>query len=334
MIRDIAAGSLLLSAEDAAAFIEALYPPPGRPGLVDEAGLLAMLTRQNTGVPLDRDFSIGLGFWLIDPLGLGVPLASHGGDLPPFNTLLLTLPEQRAGIFVASNDFGKDGNGAMALGIELAKDLARWLQIETTNPTPAAERPWRPEEAALWEGTYSTMMGTMEVKKKRGGAVLSLGGKTLHLVPREDESFGLQIRFMGIPLPIAALDSLKIELFTHGGEPWLALWQNGLFGGSYRRIPQAVYPPSFADYQGSYDSEDPFVRKTLGPVTITERNGRYYLGVTFFNRPMSFPLRSVGEGKAVTDGQGRGLGERLLFKEKAQTLTLTWSGMELIKNSD
>ena len=55
-------------------------------------------------MPLDVDFRIGLGFWLVDPLGLpGVSLASHGGDIPPFHGLLVTLPRQKLGVVLLTN---------------------------------------------------------------------------------------------------------------------------------------------------------------------------------------------------------------------------------------
>ena len=100
-IRDVPAGNLLVSAADMGSFVNALYDGV----IISEDTLSEMVTVQNAGNPIDRDFRIGLGFWLIDPMNSGELIAAHGGDLPPaFHSVLITLPEKNMAVFTSIND--------------------------------------------------------------------------------------------------------------------------------------------------------------------------------------------------------------------------------------
>ena len=326
-IRDIPAGAFLLSAEDGAAFIKALYPENGV-GLISETAMAEMLTRQNRDAAADGRFEIGLGFWLIDPFGIDTPLASHGGELPPFNSILITIPEHRAGIMVSSNDFGKDGSGAVSLGVELAEVLIDFLGESIPGVPLPPEREWKAGEPEEWAGLYPSAAGPIVIESRGDDMFIRMSGKTMHAVPREENALSLELRILGIPLPIKALESIRLDLYKADGETWLGLWMGGLFGGSVRRIPLPVYDDEFSQYAGTYTLSHKSAPGPVDKLAIIEKKGIFFMEFKFLGMDMIFPLRSEGKNHAVTAGQGRGLGEHLHFRETARGLSLEWSGLD------
>ncbi|PTY35791.1 hypothetical protein BGP77_00210 [Saccharospirillum sp. MSK14-1] len=120
LVKDVPAGSFLMSANDMAKFAQALVRTQHGYPLNDWLStdtLDAMLEQQFPGLPMNGDFKIGLGFWLNDHHGRNQ--VGHGGTVPPFYSELKILPESGTAVFVAAND--NLGNNAVL--DELAADI-------------------------------------------------------------------------------------------------------------------------------------------------------------------------------------------------------------------
>ncbi len=328
LIRDVPAGSVLLSARDGAAFIKALFPLSGEAGIVDPTGQKLLFNPQNSSVLRDGIFSIGLGFWLDKPLNLKVPIAHHGGDLPPFHSFLMTLPEQHSGILVSTND---DSGDMKSLVTELLHILTQWLELNPQKPIPSPKRGWSHGEQEQWVGTYpSQSLNTMKIEKRKKSLVLLLNGTPLHMIPREDNSFTLEYRVIGLPLPINSLKEIRIEMSSLRGEKWLAVWIGDWFHlGNHRRIEDVSYPADFNKYSGKFEPVDHKDKKVIESLFIYDKEDRFFMG----EKDAGLPLRYTEDNRAIVDGEGRGLGEELLFTNTPEGMTLHYSGVKLIRVS-
>ncbi len=103
-IRDIPAGSILLSAENMSLFMKELLDcSQGKSQkILKTETLRSMFVQQNNQIPLDDTFKIGLTFW-IDSIN-GKKTVGHGGTIPPFYSEMKLMPENGLGIFLNSND--------------------------------------------------------------------------------------------------------------------------------------------------------------------------------------------------------------------------------------
>jgi len=324
LIRDIPAGNLAVSAADMGAFVRALYG--GDPVLLSPDTLAEMQSVQNPGNIYDRAFEIGLGWWLIEPLNSGEKMASHGGDLPPFHSVLITLPERDLAVFVASND---ESGSPMEAALEIVEELMVWSGLP--RPVPAEKGGFVPvpeEDKALYAGIYNTLAGPVEVTPRGKGLSLEISGKNLRFAPRENGRYGVQYRLLGVvPLPVAQLEMMEFDMYRAGGEVWMGLWIGGIYLGTFSRLGPVTYSEEFSVYGGGYETEEG--GGEIDNIRIFERDGRYYLGVSLLGMPVELALRPDGPARALTDGTGRGMGDVLEFRDSAGGIVLEWSGMTL-----
>ena len=118
-IKDLPAGSVLLSAEHMSLFMKELIDcSRGKSEKILKTETLeSMFVRQNENVPLDDTFEIGLTFWLSSFKGKNT--VGHGGTIPPFYSEMKLVPEEGIGIFLNSNDNGGDNGFLHALEGEI-----------------------------------------------------------------------------------------------------------------------------------------------------------------------------------------------------------------------
>ncbi|ADK81660.1 serine hydrolase domain-containing protein [Sediminispirochaeta smaragdinae] len=119
-IKDIPAGSILLSAVDMDTFLrELLNCSAGKSNrILQPETLLSMFSLQNMNTPLDGSFKIGLTFWIESQNGCDV--FEHGGTIPPFYSEMEIIPEKGIGIFLASNDNAGDNDQLTSLTMDIA----------------------------------------------------------------------------------------------------------------------------------------------------------------------------------------------------------------------
>jgi CubicO group peptidase (beta-lactamase class C family) len=214
-IRDMAAGSLLVSSRDMMKFIDALFS--GK--IILEETWQNMIRSHNQGNPIDRSFSIGLSYWLNNPLNTADRIAAHGGDLPPFQALLVIMPDRESAVFTAANDMPKGEPLAINTGIQLLKDLLEYeerVPLENLQISPPMNLGFS-GELSSFAGIYNTVVGPLEIGVKKGDPFIKMMGKKLHLIKDETGWWKLQVRILGIPIKIDALEALSLDMFTVEG---------------------------------------------------------------------------------------------------------------------
>ena len=340
-LRDIPAGGLALSSSDISAFFQtifAVHRGESRPLLGTKAHR-EMMTRQNEGVALDRDFSIGLGWWLINPLGFPVQMAGHGGDLPPYHSILIIIPDEEIGVFISINAGGGAASLPLEMGLELTRAVYAW---KTGNPVPAPPvspiREMASEEREAMEGFYSSPLGLMELVSEGEELKLVTAKGTLYLVPREGGEFAAEIRLLGkFALPIRELEPLRFRFFPEGRDRYAAFYMAGVCGGIGMRIdPASVSLPREADrFIGEYQliGEEGLSRyvKDLR-LERDKKTGLLVFNLLFFGNSLSYALGDGGDGRLITLGKGRGCGEILELRTDPEGReSLLWSGLRLEK---
>lgn len=309
-IRDMAAGSLLISSRDMMRFIDALFS--GK--IVSEETWRDMVRPHNTGNPVDRNFSIGLSYWLINPLGTNDLIAAHGGDLPPYQSLLVILPDRKSAVFTAANDLTTGNPLAVAAGVELMEKLLTYeegMPLESMRTEPVQNLGFS-GELKQFAGIYNTLVGPMEIKEKSSGLRLQFSGVKLHLQRDDAGWWKLQFRILGIPLKIAPLEALSVDLFTVDGETWIGLWSGGIYGGAYQKIEAPGKPADFARRVGTWKALEP--ERGLEEVKIIEKKDYYLLSMDFIGNPIKVILKPVSPDLAIVAGEGRFMGEELVFR--------------------
>ena len=104
-IRDMPAGSLNTTAVDMGKFMQSMLASYNSDeGLLSQDTVKEIFAPSNVGVPADLDFQIGLTWWIVDFQKLPDEfIVGHGGDLPPYHSLLIMLPERNISICVMVN---------------------------------------------------------------------------------------------------------------------------------------------------------------------------------------------------------------------------------------
>ncbi|MFT3858391.1 MAG: serine hydrolase domain-containing protein [Aquabacterium sp.] len=267
-LRDVPAGGLTSSVHDLSNFMRMVFAEGRFEGrqILPAEGAKSMLTAQNTQVPLDAGFRVGLG-WMLGSLSLDAPrgvgpVAHHAGATRLFHSQMYVLPEQKIGVVVMANE-----RGAHELVDRIAlRALNVQLQVQSGHrhaPAPAA--PWasaqqaqalgRQEAAAKrWAGWYSTIVGPVRISQTADGSTTAQAfGKTFQLRMREGGARSPVWSLMG--LLNVELDELSALTLTrqdiNGVEAVVArLGGQEMLVGS--RMPDSPVPQAWQQRVGSY----------------------------------------------------------------------------------
>jgi CubicO group peptidase (beta-lactamase class C family) len=337
-IRDLPAGSMLSSANDLARFMKAIAAggTAGSARILETGTLRLMLTPQNENVALDVDFRIGLGWWLINPLDLpGIRMASHGGDIPPFHSLLVTLPDQKLGVAVLTNS----EEGAAAIfriateAVLLAVDIKQGIRPDReANPVIRPDR----EMLRAHTGLYASPMGLIRVDLRRGRLAATVFDRRFFLDPRQDGSFSLDHPLLGVRSRlfshllqrIQALESTTITSHEIDGSRLVALRPGGVFMGIAERIEPVPVPPAWRERVGRYRILNPDPRSVVETLRLEyeRKTDLLLMEIEVFDQRMSFPLHPLSDRLAVIDGEGRNLGETVEIVLDGGEERLVYSG--------
>jgi CubicO group peptidase (beta-lactamase class C family) len=207
-LRDVPAGGLNSSATDLARFMSMVFAngKSGDKQILKPETVAEMLRPQNSAVPLDLNFSVGLG-WMLSTLGKSTlqnagPVAHHGGVIGMFRSQLYVLPQHKLGVVVLANS-----GSAMGLVDRVATEaLSLALEVKTgiQQPEPSkvewASTPIPADTLQAAPGDYTSAIGHVTIS--RDGNTLRAQahsiGRSFTLRQRQDGLLGLEYAVLGL----------------------------------------------------------------------------------------------------------------------------------------
>jgi CubicO group peptidase (beta-lactamase class C family) len=333
-MRDIPAGALLSTAMDMEKFMRFVLEH-GRDGVLGREAFAEMIRRQNAQVALDGDFSIGLGYWLIKPFDVEDAFASHAGDIPPFHTVLVTIPDQRIGVFLAANS-SRDPTALIPLAVELVRAVYAEQSGEPVDdpPLPPKVRLDRTVLDSL-AGKYASPLGLMDLRARGGKLLARVGGVPIELVPRTDGSFTAELSLLGLlSVPVPPLKKVRFSRVENGDRTYLRITTLGIMAGIAERLPLADVPQAWRSRAGRYAIVPRGANASYRwprdiSLEFDSRSGLLLLSYTFAGQRAPFPLLAMNDAEAVIAGTGTGLGDTINAREESGEIFLEWAGLLL-----
>jgi len=317
----VPAGGLNTSVIDLSRFMRMILAG-GRAGerqIIRPETLAEMLRPQNSAVPLDLDFRVGLA-WMLGGLG-GIdirnagPVAHHSGATLNHHSQLILLPEQKLGVVVLSNSatagpvVNRIATEALKLALEARSGIKQPVQV--VQPTGEGSLPR--EELQAYEGRYASLLGVVDITKKSDYLRVKFMGKALRLVPRPDGLLGLRYRLLGIiPIGLGELDQVGISRATVAGREILKAGLNGREMLLGERIHPLPVPEAWQKRVGEYEIVNAGEDATLvDGILLRQDNGLLvveYAMPLFSDGRMSLAIEALSDREAVISGLGRGMG--------------------------
>jgi CubicO group peptidase (beta-lactamase class C family) len=345
-LRDVPAGGLNTSVLDLSRFIRMVFAggKAGNRQIIKPDTLAEMLRPQNTDVPLDLDFRVGLG-WMLGGLGdIDIhdsgPVAHHAGSTVLFRGQMILLPKRALGVVVLANS-ASAGPVVRKVAVEALK-LA--LEVKTGHRPPERKKPEEgegflsAEELQRYTGWYATQVGAANVHMTPGGLRADVMNRTLRMLPRTDGSLGAQYRLLGLfPIRIEALDGVGFTRTDVAGREILAVRVHGRAFPIGERIRPVPLPAEWLGRTGEYEIVNPG-EDAVVPEKIRLREDGGFLFVDyavplFFPGTGSFVVAPVSGSEAILRGIGRNLGETVRVITVNGEEMVTYSGYLLRKKS-
>lgn len=343
-LRDLPAGGLNSSVLDLSRFMEMVFAKgqSGAQQIIKPETLAEMLRPQNSDVPLDLNFHIGLG-WMLDGSGRvdirnAGPVAHHSGATLYHRSQLIVLPEQKLGVVVLSNSAtaGPVINKVSNEMLRLALDAKSGLQQPEKIAMPVKPGTMSDEELQAYVGRYATMAGVLDISKQFDALRVGFMGRSLRLEPRDDGRLRVRYKLFGlVPLSLGELDQVGVSRASLAGREIIKASLPGeemLVGERIRPVP---IPTAMQKRVGEYDiinARDEAVMIDGIRLYLDRELLMMEYGMPLFSDAiMSVALRPLNDNEAVIYGLGRGMGETVRAVTVGGEELLSYSGYLLRK---
>ncbi|MDO4231204.1 MAG: serine hydrolase domain-containing protein [Lautropia sp.] len=330
-LRSLPSGALNSNVTDMAQFMKMVFAD-GRAQdrqIIGAATLAEMLKPQNVDAPLNRGYPVlGLGWMLDKAFSSQEPVITHGGEMHAHNSMLFMLPKQKLGVIVLTNS-AEAGQEAFMPNV-VKESLMLGMEVKTgKKPVPmpprsvAAERPWTEADRKKVEGAYATMAGYVRVKPAGDGMQAEVAGKSLELFPREDGSFGLRYRMLGLfSVGEDTLGRMGILRETWNGRELVSMTNSARDGSPVigERIQPTPIPASWQRRVGEYELDSPKdLFHKFSEIRVLEQDGFLMLRYGFEDEEgtVTRPLRALSDEEAVMLGIGPEQGETIRMEQGA-----------------
>ncbi len=345
-LRDLPAGGLNANVQDLSRFMQMVFADgkAGERQILEAETLAAMLRPQNTGVPLDLNFRVGLG-WQLSGLG-GIDIqkagkvAHHAGATIHYHSMMVLLPDHKLGVVVLSNSSTSRNvvNKAAEEMLKLALEAKAGIRQPEQKKSYAEEGSLPEETLRAYEGRYATNFGMVPLRKKRGYLRAEVMGAPLRLIPRTDGLLGLQFKLFGfIPISLGHLDRVGISRATVNGHDILKVSANEqelLVGERIQPVPiSETWQRRLGKYEIINAGDDHILVEGIG---LRDDGGLLVIDLAipvFFKGRLNFALKPISDSEAVTYGLGRGMGETIEVITIGKEELLRYSGYLLRKQT-
>ena len=334
----IPAGGIALTANDAAKYLLSVIGSyHGDNSLLKQETIKMMMTQQNSDVELDKGFSIGLTWFLQDQIMNFTKYAAHRGELPPYHSMLIILPEQKIGVFLSLN------TNNSVVPDELAHKIIYDLYEYQTNKTiPKTQKPIEislsPTELEQYEGFYPNVyFGAMTVKLKGNKLLIKspVMPTPLVLSPLSDTTFSLKARMLGISFSIKMLDAMRVDFREFNNERYMYfIVQNSMLNPNLKIEPFEI-PQEYNNYKGKYkivnmDNSERVVKDVK--IKINKIGKFSIFKYTFLGRhKFNMVIEPIDKLNAKFAGVGYFVGDKIRWDTSDNKIFMYWSGLKLEK---
>jgi len=262
----------------------------------------------------------------------------HGGDLPPFHSLLVLSPDGQVGVEINANSGGTFGCvdlTTLALqGLRLAAVLRGsadpWHELPPV--TPLALSPGLADQLA---GTYASTVGLIRLTHRSDRLKIEVAGMNLDTIPLSDGSFRLQARLFDlIPLDVAELRVITIHYAFVDDQPVLNIWANGINSATIAtRIAAQPIPPLWKAREGAWTITNPDVFAYATHFVLSEDSRHEFLTITYstLGEATTFPVQALDDSHLISLGQGQGLSETYELRTEGGVEHLDFMGFDLVR---
>lgn len=370
-LRDVPAGGLNTTVLDLSRFMAMVFGNGWYGGrqLLQSGTMAEMLRPQNSQVPLDLSFRVGLGWMLSTIGGLEIknagPVAHHSGATLHHRSQMVILPEHKLGVVVLANSATAAGviNTVAAETLKLALEAKTGITQQQAPPQvvvaarkeplplpesvpvkPAPKRtaeekkrgPLTEAELQGYAGRYDTLAGLVELSKTGDHLEVELFNRTLRLVPRPDGLLGLDYRLLGLlPVSLGELDRIFIDRETVNNRDILKAVVDGREYLAGERLPPLPVPESWQRRAGEYEiinaGEDTLLLEAIRLHSTGESLTVEYAMPLFTEQTLRLALAPLSETEAVIRGLGRHKGETVRVVSQGGEELLAYSGYLLRK---
>jgi CubicO group peptidase (beta-lactamase class C family) len=248
-LRDVPAAGLNSSVNDLSRFISMVFAQ-GRSGekqILKPDTVTEMLRVQNSAVPLDLNFQVGLG-WMLSTLGKSTlqnagPVAHHAGSIGMFHSQMYLLPEHQLGVVVLANSDTAQGlvDHVATEALSLALEAKTGIQ----QPKPAlmewADRPIAAETLQAAEGDFISAIGPMTISRDRNTLRAHALGRSFDLRLRKDGLLGLDYALLGLfHINLGPLGEVGLSVRNVAGHDLLI----ARIGAQELRVGERIKPPA------------------------------------------------------------------------------------------
>lgn len=335
----IPAGGIALTANDAAKYLLSVIGSyHGDNWLLKQETIKTMMTQQNSDVELDKGFAIGLTWFMQDPIMNFTKYAAHRGELPPYHSMLIVLPEQKIGVFISVNTNNSVVPDEMAH--KIIYDLYEYQTSKTILKTQIAEKiSLSPKELKQYEGFYPNVYfgGAMTVKLKGKKLLIKspVMPTPLVLTPLSDTTFSLKARMLGISFSVKMLNSMRVDFREFENEKYMYfIIQNSMLNPNLKIEPFKI-PQEYDNYEGKYEvvnmvNSDRVVKDVKIKIN---KNGKFSIfKYTFLGRhKFNMVIEPIDKQNAKFAGVGYFVGDKIRWETSDNKIFMYWSGLKLEK---
>ena len=340
-LRDIPAGGLNSSVEDMSHFISMVFAGgmSGRHRILSPETVAEMLRPQNSDVPLDLNFQVGLG-WMLSTLGRstiqgGGVVAHHAGATDMFRSQVYILPEHKLGVVVLANSSAatqvvdRVATEALALALEVKTGI-RQQPFVTSPPAP---QPAFDDTLNALAGDYTTLAGLARVWRDGKDLHAELAGHEFDLVLRSDGQFGLDYKLLGIlHVELGSLEDVGLSRQQVGKHDVLV----ARIGSQAMLVGEKISPPKslgawqgrFGDYEITNLGQD---RRQIDRIRLSQDHGFLVAELTMSDAPVQLRrtvMMPLSDTEALAVGVLSDAGETVRVKMVDGEERLMLSGYE------
>lgn len=205
-LRDVPAGGLNSSVADMSRFMAMVFAggTSGDHRILKAETISEMLRPQNTAVPLDFNFRVGLG-WMLSTLGQSTienagTVAHHAGGTTLFRSQMYVLPEYKLGVVVLSNSStaGKAVDHIATEALSLALEAKTGIRQPEHGKIQPDSKPLPIETVREYVGDYTTLAGFARIRTCGNGLCADVADHGFDLVLGSDGLFRLDYSLLGI----------------------------------------------------------------------------------------------------------------------------------------